>query len=199
MEATDIGDFMQQLVLASQSPDRLQLLRSAGYEVTVFPADIDEPDPASFPDLDAGLIHIATLKARAVQTRGATGLILAADTVGVVTDRIFGKPRDRSDAQRMLTAISGSVHEVYTGWCLLRTRDQLHLTGCERTTITMRAWTDAEMQAYLDSGQWLGKSGAYGLQLPNDPFVDHIAGSTSNVIGIPLERLAAVLAELRVG
>jgi septum formation protein len=187
---------MTRLILASQSPFRLELLKSAGYEVVAIPSDIDEPDPAMFADLQAGLMHIANVKARAVWMKGAGGLILAADTIGVVAGQVFGKPSDRADARRMLEAISGTVHQVLTGWCLWRSLDQWHVAGVEQTTITMRAWTNAEFEAYLDSGAWIGKSGAYGLQLPSDPFVTNIAGSASNVIGVPLERLAQVLAEL---
>lgn len=186
---------MPKLILASQSPYRLELLRTAGYDVEAVPAEIPEPDLASFADLDAGLIHIATLKARAVLRRGARGLILAADTVGAAGKQVFAKPAHRADARRMLEAISGTVHEVLTGWCLLRTRDELCLAGVERTTITMRSWSSGELEDYLASGDWVGKSGAYGLQLPHDPFVTHLSGSAANVVGVPLERLAAVLAE----
>ncbi len=187
---------MPRLILASRSPYRLELLRSAGYDVEAVPADIDEPDPLEFGDLDAGLTHIAQLKAHAVSRRGVSGLILAADTVGFAGGRVLGKPSDQADALRMLQAISGTVHEVRTGWCLLRTHDQFQSSGVEKTTITMRAWTDDEFTAYLDSGQWVGKSGAYGLELPHDRFVTRIDGSRSNVVGIPLERLSAVLAGL---
>jgi septum formation protein len=143
---------MPRLILASQSPDRLELLRSAGYDVVVIPAGIREPDPSTLSDCEAGLIHIATLKARAVWQAGASGLILAADTVGVVAGQVLGKPSDRNDARRMLAALSNSVHQVCTGWCLLRTRDGLHVAGVERTTITMRHWSQAEFEGYLDSG-----------------------------------------------
>jgi septum formation protein len=187
---------MTRLILASQSPDRLQLLRIAGYEVVAIPADIPEPDLAAFAELEAGLMHIAMLKARAARSKGAVGLILGADTVGVFAGQVFGKPARRTDARRMLTAISGTVHQVFTGWCLLRTRDQLHVTGVECTKVTMRDWSADEVEAYLDSGAWIGKSGAYGLQFPHDPFVTNVTGSTSNVIGIPLERLAEVLNEM---
>ena len=187
---------MHRLILASQSPHRLELLRNAGYDVEAVPANIDEPDPMASGDLDAGLVHIATLKARTICRRGASGLILAADTVGVVNGAVLGKPADRADALRMLHAISGTVHEVRTGWCLLRSSDQLQVSGVEKTTITMRAWSENEFMAYLDSGQWIGKSGAYGLELPHDRFVTRIDGSASNVVGIPLERLGEVLAAL---
>ena len=187
------------LVLASQSPYRLQLLREAGYEVRASPAHIDEPDPTTLGDLRSGLIHIAQRKARTVLERGASGLILAADTVGHAQGKVFGKPADRADARRMLEAISGVAHEVLTGWCLLRSRDGLLVSGCEATQIVMRSWTDAEFEAYLDSGEWEGKCGAYGLQWPGDPFVTRLEGSAANVVGVPLERLAAVLAEFALG
>lgn len=184
---------MPRLILASQSPHRLELLRSAGYDVEAVPAHVDEPDPMAFGDLDAGLIEIARLKAFAVFRRGASGIIFAADTVGVAGGTVLGKPADRGDALRMLRAISGTVHEVRTGWCLLRTSDQLRMSGVERTTITMRAWTEDEFSSYLDSGQWIGKSGAYGLELPHDRFVTQIAGSAASVVGVPLERLREAL------
>lgn len=186
---------MTRLILASRSPYRLELLRDAGFEVEAAPAEIVEPDPASFDDLDAGLLHVAQFKALAVARQGKQGLILAADTVGCVSGQVFGKPADREEARRMLLAISGVSHAVLTGWCLLRTADGLMLSGVERTAIVMRLWSDAELTAYLDSGDWIGKSGAYGLQLPVDPFVKRIEGSASNVVGVPLERLKQVLKE----
>ena len=186
---------MRHLILASQSPHRLKLLRDAGYDVEVIPVNVTEPDLTDFADLGAGLIHIAALKARAAWRAGAQGLIFAADTVGCAAGQVFGKAANRAEALRMLQAISGTRHEVATGWCLLRTRDQLHLSGVERTTITMRAWTPEEFARYLDSGKWIGKSGAYGLELPHDPFITKITGSASNVIGVPLQRLGEALAE----
>jgi septum formation protein len=199
---------MSRLILASGSPFRRQLLHDAGFLVEAIPAEIDEPDPAGFADLHAGLMHIAQLKAQAVADRGAEGLIFAADTVGCVAPppqvsspkpqasfRVFGKPADRSDAQRMLEAISGTTHAVLTGWCLLRSSDRLLFSGVEETVIEMRPWSEAELEAYLDSRAWIGKSGAYGLQLPIDPFVTRLEGSAANVVGVPLERLLALFAE----
>jgi septum formation protein len=186
---------MTRLILASRSPYRLELLREAGFEVEAAPAEIVEPDPAGFDDLEAGLLHVAQAKALAVARQGKRGLILAADTVGHVDGQVFGKPADRDAARQMLLAISGTSHAVLTGWCLLRTDDGLFVGGVERTAIVMRDWTQAELTAYLDSGEWIGKSGAYGLKLPVDPFVQRIEGSASNVVGVPLERLKQVLGE----
>jgi len=184
------------LILASGSFYRLELLLDAGYEVIAIPAGIDEPPLSTFANLDTGLQSLAEQKARAVCDRGVTGVIFAADTVGYVHGEVFGKPRDRDDALRMLRAISGTTHEVRTGWCLLRTQDGFVRTGVETTRITMREWTSTEFEQYLAGGEWQGKCGAYGLQLPHDSFVTHIAGSVSNVIGVPLERLREVLAEI---
>lgn len=183
------------LILASGSASRKQLLENAGYRVTAVVSGIDEPDLAGFPDLHAGLIYLAHLKARAVQQQGKSGLILAADTVSLTDQSILGKPRDLDDARHMLHQLSGSKHAVLTGFCLLRTTDGLTWSGVEQTSIIMRQWTAAEIQAYLDSGEWEGKCGAYGLQLPEDPFITEMQGSASNVIGVPLERLAAIFDE----
>lgn len=186
---------MIRLILASASPHRLQLLRDASYDVSAMPTAVQEPDLAGCSDVGSTLAYAAQLKAQAARLHGGQGLILGADTVGLVAGRAFGKPRDRSDARRMLAAISGTTHEVLTGWCLLRTRDGLSISGVERTAIEMRPWREQELSDYLDSEQWVGKSGAYGLEWPGDPFVTRLTGSTSNVIGVPLERLAEVLAE----
>jgi len=185
---------MPRLILASASPYRLELLQNAGFDVTAFPSEIEEPDLTQFADIEAGLVYLAQLKARAVASQ-ARGIIFAADTVGLVEGRPLGKPADREEAKCMLQAISGTAHEVLTGWCLLRTADRLLVSGVERTRIVMRAWTEAELEAYLAGGEWEGKCGGYGLQLDADPFVTRIEGSRSNVIGVPLERLQAVLAE----
>src|SRR4029079_18750360 len=99
---------MARLILASGSSFRRQLLHDAGFHVESIPAEIVEPDPAGFADLGTGLMPIAQLKAQAVADRGTAGLIFAADTVGHVGGKTFGKPADRAGAQRMLEAISGT-------------------------------------------------------------------------------------------
>jgi septum formation protein len=168
--------------------------------VTVHPTGIPEPEPLEFGDLRTGLAVLALMKARAALRQGAQGLILACDTVGHAENEVLQKPLDRADAERMLRRISDEEHEVLTGWCLLRSDEDLATTGVVSTRIAMRPWTESELAAYLDSGDWQGKCGAYGLQtLENlelrDPFVTRIVGSASNVIGVPLERIAEVLAQ----
>ena len=181
------------ITLASQSRARQWLLESAGFTAVAMPSEVDEPDLAAFPDLEAALVYLAELKARAVWRRGAHGLIVAGDTVTRVPGpngmELLGKPADRADAERMLRLLSGSTHEVLTGWRVLRTTDGLTLGGVEVTRLTMRLWSPAELQAYLDSGEWEGRCGAYGILDP-DPFVTRIDGSWTNVAGLPMERIA---------
>lgn len=163
--------------------------------MTAVVSGIIEPLLDDTSDLGAGLIYLAHLKARAVCRLGHQGLILGADTLSCAGDQILGKPKDIFDARRMLHALSGTTHLVLTGWCLLRSEDGLLWSGVEQTEITMRPWSQSEVDAYLESGEWMGKCGAYGLQLPVDPFVTEMRGSPSNVIGVPLERLDQVWRE----
>jgi MAF protein len=187
---------MPNLILASGSPWRLQLLREAGIQARVCVSQIDEPDLAGFSDLEAGLVYVAHLKAREVARLGETGFILAADTVSRAGGELLGKAGSRAEARHMLESLSGTEHDVLTGWCVLRTSDLRLVAGVGRTILEMRAWTEAEIENYLDSGEWEGKCGAYGLQMPQDPFVTRMLGSASNVIGLPMESVLPALEDL---
>lgn len=181
------------LVLASASPRRRQLLAEAGYVFEVDPSDIDEPEPppgTSPADYAAGL---SWRKASAVAARRGSGLILAADTVCAVGDAILNKPLDRADADRMIRLQEGRDTEVLTGLCLYRADRREWVGAVEISIVRFRPLVDAERLAYLDSGRWEGKSGGYGVQ-DHDPFVQVAGGSFSNVVGLPMERLAELLA-----
>lgn len=181
------------LILASNSPYRLELLQQAGIEAIPSPSHIPEPDLATFPDLAAGLIYLAQSKAHAVAPKHPHQVILAADSVSVVGNHLLGKPDNRADAERMLQSMSGIRHEVWTGWTLLAADRTFSITGVDRTTIHFREWTEKDLTAYLDSGEWQGKCGAYGLNWPDDPMVISLEGSVSNVIGLPLEQIQSAL------
>lgn len=181
------------LILASGSPYRLELLLEAGIRAEPDPSNIPEPDLATFPDLAAGLIYLALSKANAVAPRHPGNLILAADSVSRVGDDLLGKPIDRTDAERMLRQMSGIHHEVWTGWVLVSADRSFTVSGVDRTSIHFRNWMEAELAQYLDSGEWEGKCGAYGLRWPNDPMVESLEGSVSNVIGLPMEQIQSVL------
>jgi septum formation protein len=180
-------------ILASASPRRRQLLAAAGYTFEVDPSDLveDDPKPGASPAEYAA--DLAWRKARAVAERREAGLILAADTVCAVGDEILNKPLDRADAERMIRLQEGHDTEVITGLCLHRADRPEWLGAVEISIVRFRPLSVAERLAHLDSGRWEGKSGAYGVQ-DRDPFVSVARGSFSNVVGLPMERLAELLA-----
>jgi len=203
MQHSNVPQSSPILLLASQSRGRRWLLESAGIDVVIMPTGIPEPDLADFSDLETGLSYLAELKARAAWRMGrvsddpilkSASWILAADTTTRVEGQLLGKPLDLADAARMLDLLSGSCHDVLTGWRLLRTSDGLTVGGVDCTQITMRHWTHEEKETYLAGGEWAGRCGAYGLLEP-DPFVVKIEGSPSNVVGLPMERLTQTLRE----
>jgi septum formation protein len=183
------------LILASASPRRRQLLEQAGYRFDVDPSEISEPDPCPGICPSEYAAWLAWRKATAVARRRKRGWVIAADTVCSVDGRILNKPRDRDDAEEMIRLQEGRESEVITGLCVSRAGGHEWTGAVETSVVHFRRLTDAERMAYLESNRWEGKSGAYGVQDP-DPFVRVIQGSFSNVVGLPLERLAALLSLL---
>jgi septum formation protein len=183
---------VMKFVLASASPRRRQLLEEAGYEFEVDPSGIDELEPDTGTDPAAYAVDLAWRKANEVARRRRRGLILAADTVCDVDGHILNKPVDRADADRMIRLQEGRDTEVLTALCLYRAELDEWFGAIERSVVRFRELTDDERRAHLDSGRWVGKAGAYGVQ-DNDPFVSVTSGSWSNVVGLPMERLSAML------
>lgn len=182
------------LVLASASPRRQSLLSEAGYDFLVDPADIDESaTPADQPPTAIACL-LAQAKAQAVAVRHPDAVVLGADTVVAVGPVILGKPTDRADARRILCTLSGTTHQVITGVCLIRGSDRWQRIAHAASTVQMKTISNAELEAYLDSGQWQGKAGAYGIQ-DDDPFVLRMDGSHSNIVGLPMELTRELLAE----
>lgn len=184
------------LILASQSPRRQQLLNEAGWAFT-----IDAPDDAVEQAVDSSLppeefvVAAALAKATAIGSRHDTGIVLAADTVADCDGEILGKPNDRSDAARMLTTMSNRKHRVLTGVCLWDCVSGKHMTRLEQTLLKMDKFPPEDLEAYLDSRQWLGKAGAFGYQ-DGLEWIHIVDGLASNVVGLPVERLNDWLAEL---
>jgi len=187
------------LILASSSPRRAEILRDAGFAFEVAPADIDEtPRPSE--RAHALVRRLAEAKARAVAARaGDDAIVLGADTEVVVDGDVFGKPADAADARRMLEKLSGRAHEVITGVALLRTRDGALLEAIESTQVTFATITPQEIEAYVASGEPLGKAGAYAVQGLGGRFVTRIEGCYFNVVGLPLARVYALLRDLECG
>ena len=185
------------LILASQSPRRRELLGQMGLtDFIIRPALGEErADPNLSPDrLVEALSAHKGLEVAAASDPG--DLVIAADTVVAVDGQVLGKPRDRADALRMLAALSGRAHTVYTGVTLCR--DGEVLTQHEATQVRFRTLTPAEMEAYVDTGEPMDKAGAYGIQGYGALLVEGIEGDYSNVVGLPVCRLGRMLARFGV-
>jgi septum formation protein len=182
------------LVLASASPRRRSILAEMGVRFDVDPPTQPEPDPADFPSVELFATHAAHRKAVEVADRRSPDeWILAADTVVEVGGTVLGKPLDRADAKRILQLLVGRRHRTWTGLCLLRCRDRMALLYAEASWVTFRKIGDDRLEDYLDSGAWKGKAGAYGIQDRDDPFVESLEGSFTNVVGLPMEGLGRLL------
>jgi septum formation protein len=182
------------LILASASPRRRQLLEEAGFSLEVDPAAIEEPAPEPGTAPAAYAAQLAWRKAAQVAVRRTRGLILGADTVCAVAAQIINKPIDRADAERMIRLQEGHDTEVISAICLFRASRQEWVGAVELSVVHFNPMGREERERYLDSGRWQGKSGAYGVQ-DRDPFVRVVRGSFSNVVGLPMERLEALLEE----
>ncbi|HEY7152983.1 MAG TPA: Maf family protein [Gemmataceae bacterium] len=177
------------LILASASPARRELLGRLGLPFEVMPADIDEPQ-TGFRDPRTFVQTVSWLKAAAVAPRIDEGVILAADTIAWINDHPILKPADESDARRILREMAGREHDLWTGVVLWRRPDDLQIIWQERTQVAVAPLSDAELDVYLATRSWRGHSGAYAIQEKDDPYVRVVAGSITNVIGLPMESVA---------
>ena len=175
---------LDRIILASASPRRAELLRAAGIDFDVRPADIDETmrpgeEPADY------VSRLAEAKARAVHERDGNQTVLAADTAVVVDGQILGKPMDEADAKRMLRMLGGRSHEVLTAVSLFHPGEIVD-TRIDATTVEFAELSDADIEWYVSSGEPMDKAGAYAVQGLASRFVTRIDGSYSNVVGLPI-------------
>jgi len=182
------------LILASNSPRRRQLLREAGYAFTVVPPSAGAESPPLAGERPAQLVaRLAEEKAADVAGRLAAGLVIGCDTVAECRGEILGKPADRAHARQMLALLRGQPHRVYSGLCLWRRPGDRRQTRIAVTNLVMDNLSDEQLAAYLATGDWEGKAGAFGYQDGLD-WVHIASGSESNVVGLPMELLAEMLA-----
>lgn len=177
-------------MLASGSPRRADLLARLGLDPEIRPAAVDETPRTGEPPA-ALVVRLAEAKARAVQHPTADEVVLAADTMVVLDDEALGKPRDDAEAAEMLRRLSGRTHEVLTALAVHRGPSQHRATVTTR--VRFRALTDTEVTWYLATGEPRDKAGAYALQGAGAALVDHLEGSDTNVIGLPLAATVQLL------
>lgn len=195
---------MPTFVLASSSPRRRELLSSLGIEFTVRKPDIDETQYSG----EAPLTYVTRLSqekaASVIQQLDLSATVLAADTVVVLgadtlgineQGEVLGKPTDADDARRMLKSLRGRVHQVCTSLTLVASSGQ-SITRLTRTDVTMRDYTDAEIEAYIMTGDPFDKAGSYAIQHPVFRPVAHLEGCYTNVVGLPICTLKNALVEI---
>ena len=183
------------LILASASPRRAQLMSQLGLRFDVQPSKYEEPEPLADQDVRHYVSQLAWNKAWDVARATKNGWILGADTAGDLDGLALNKPLDRTDAERMLRLQEGRNIAIHTGVCLMNAGSSKWFGFVETSVIRMRPLTDTERLAYLGSGQWAGKAGAYGVQ-DNDPIVTTISGTWSNVVGLPVESLLKLFQQI---
>lgn len=188
---------MDQLILASASPRRKELLEHIGLQFKICVPDVDETQ-VERKNIPAELYvqELALLKAGAAA--GMVGykrnmLVIAADTVVFKDQKILGKPQDETQAKAMLRMLSGAEHAVYTGICVLRASDGFSVCKAVRTAVRFKKLTDDKISRYIRTGEPMDKAGAYGIQGYGATLVEGIEGDYFNVVGLPLAALAELL------
>lgn len=171
------------LILASRSPRRARLLREAGYEFDIVPADVDETrldgeDPRRY------VSRLAAAKAAAVLPHAGGRIVVAADTIVLIDGLVLGKPDDRRNAMSMLERLSGRIHDVLTGVAVAHGRRLLE--AVEVTRVTFAALDPARIAWYAATGEPDDKAGGYAVQGIGSRFVERIEGSYTNVVGLPV-------------
>lgn len=188
-----------ELILASRSPRRKKILQQLArlWPITfkVIPSDISEELPSPARLAPAALVKtLALKKAAATAAKIKQGIVLGADTIVFLNNKIIGKPKDAQEAVKILRQLSGSKHWVYTGLALIEKPSGRKLVGFEKTRVSMRKFSRDEIKRL--AGKHLDKAGAYAIQEGEDAFVEKIEGDYYNVVGLPVKKLAQMLSKL---
>ncbi|MDK2783071.1 MAG: nucleoside triphosphate pyrophosphatase [Thermococcaceae archaeon] len=176
------------LILASQSPRRREILAKFFGAFDVIPSNVSEDSKASDPAEHA--MEVARKKARDVYSRYG-GTVVGADTIVVLDEKILGKPKNEEEAKEMLRALSGRIHKVITGYCIVH--EGREITGYVVTEVKFRELSEEEIEWYVSTGEPLDKAGAYGIQGKGGVLVEWIKGDYYNVVGFPMK----IILELR--
>ena len=183
---------LPRLILASASPRRAELLREFGLKFRVVPSDAPEVRHEQLTARELCQLN-AYRKARVVAKQIPDALVLGADTLVYAGTQLFGKPTSLAQAEEMLEQLQGRTHQVVTGVCLVHLRRLRQRIFVETTHVTFRPLNAKQIRYYLYAVDPLDKAGAYAIQEKGDLLVENVAGSHSNVVGLPMERLKAEL------
>lgn len=180
------------VILASTSPRRRELLALLGIEFEIVPPTAQEiPSPGLSPRAQAK--QFALDKARSIARRHPDDLVLGSDTVIEIDGTLVGKPQDLDDAESMLRQLRGRSHHVHTGIALIHQAAHVTLVQVETALVRMTPFTDRELAHYLETGESLGKAGAYSIQGEAARFIEKIEGDYPTIVGLPLRQTADLL------
>ena len=180
------------LVLASASPRRRQLLQEAGVSFTVIPSNTEEtPQPGEAPEVYA--LRVAQAKAQDVAQRCTARWILGADTIVEIDGQVLGKPQNIEDGFRMLQLLSGRNHHVKTAFVILDSAGRVRMQRIVTSNVTFKLLSEVQIHGYLATAEPFDKAGAYAVQGAGAAFIEHVKGSYTNVVGLPVEEVLAAL------
>ena len=186
-----------QFILASASPRRKRLLEQAGFRFEIVPSGVDE---AAFETADVTSAEhtkiLALAKAKDVARAYPAAIVMGADTVVDLDGEIIGKPDDAGHAEEITRKLFSRPHKVITGVALVCVEKGIEMVEADTTVVYPRKLTEAQIAEHIRKGDWQGKAGAYGIQETGDEFVDHIEGSFTNVMGLPMELVQRLLETL---
>ncbi len=188
---------MKPIILASASPRRKQLMQQAGYEFSVVVSDIDESEFAS-DRIDSAQFAklLAMAKAKAIAARYADCIVIGADTVVDFQGQIIGKPADIEHAEEITRKLFSRPHKVITGLAIIGLSDGIEIVDSDTTWVYPRKLTEEQIADHINSDNWHGRAGAYGIKEKGEEFVERIDGSFTNVCGMPMELLEKMMTKI---
>lgn len=194
---------MYQIILASESPRRKQLLENSGYSFETFPSKVSEKPDKNL-TVNEQILDIARRKARFVydqlfNTRTQPFLVLAADTMVILNGEALGKPKDVKEACLFLSHLSGRVHQVSTAVVMIESKNQREVSHLETTEVEFHKLEMSDIKSYVATGEPLDKAGAYAIQGLGSKLVKGFKGSYENVVGLPMDVVKKMLAEIEKG
>lgn len=188
---------MQQIVLASKSPRRIELLTQLGVSFVTYSPEFREkldPDEGMEKASDIALYN-AIGKAKEASRHFKSSIIIGVDTVGESGGHILGKPKDEEDAKRLIRLISGTAHKVVSAICVINTKSDKTLTSVTETSVEMEKMDERDIEKYIRSGEGIDKAAAYAIQGKGALFIKKINGDYFNVVGLPIYALKKLLEE----
>lgn len=177
--------YQRNLILASKSPRRKELLEQAGLNFSIIPSGFDE-NTVSIKEPAGYAMHLAQNKALDIARQYPARVVIGADTIVVIDDAVLNKPRDKNQAREMLLRLSGKTHQVITGFSIVCAAENREYTSFCQTEVLFKTMSQAEIEWYIDTGEPYDKAGGYAIQGLGSFMIEKVNGSYTNVVGLPV-------------